>query len=255
MRLFLSTLMIVSFSALLAQAGNTELMSDMPRGTQTFAQLATIRDTVKSTMHQGDSRPKSGIKAALLSAALPGLGQLYLDEKGKGQFYLIAEGATWATFAAFQIYSKWKEDDFERLAITEAGVDVASRNDEYIDLVAFYNNVDEYNALGRITESDRSYIDPNDSTNAWYWSDPAQRNTFRQLKNSSREASRRSQFAVGLAIVNRAASVIDALLSARRSIKEEIDNKFSFLEDMNMRFSVHPSKPERILRLTWYPEL
>lgn len=255
MRVILSTLMIFSASALLTQAGNTELMSDMPRGTQTFAQLSTNRDTVKSTTHQNNSRPKSGIKAALLSAALPGLGQLYLDEKGKGQLFLIAEGATWATFAAFQIYSKWKEDDFERLAITEAGVDVASRDDEYLDLIAFYNNVDEYNALGRITESDRPYIDPNDSTNAWYWSDPAQRNTFRQLKNSSREASRRSQFAVGLAIVNRAASVIDALLSARRSIKEEIDNKFSFLEDMNMRFSVHPSKPDRILRLTWYPEL
>lgn len=250
-----SMLMIIACSALSSQAGNTELLADLPRGTQTFAQLSPVRDTLKPNTETENSKPKSGIKAALLSAALPGLGQLYLDEKGRGQFYLIAEGATWATFAAFQIYSKWKEDDFERLAMTEAGVDVSARSDEYLDLIAFYNNVDEYNSLGRITESGRAYIDPNDTTNAWYWSDPAQRNTFRQLKNSSREASRRSQFAVGLAIVNRAASVIDALLTARRSIKEEIDNKFSFLEDINMRFSVHPSKPERILRLTWYPEL
>lgn len=232
------------------------ILADMPRGVATSQLLAAKPDSEKMPAQSTPVRaPKSGLKAALLSAALPGLGQLYLDEKGRGQMYLIAEGATWATFAAFQIYSQWKKDDYRRLAKTGAGIDITGRPDDFIDILAFYNNVDEYNALGRLTESGRPYINPADSNNAWYWNDPAQRNTFRQLKNSSHEAIRRSQFAFGLAIVNRAASVIDAILTARKSIKRGIDDQFSFLKDMHMKVSLHPDRRERLIRLTWYPDL
>ena len=53
------------------------------------------------------SRP-SILKAAALSALLPGLGEYYLGHRTKAKYFFGAEALTWVGFFAFRTYGGWK---------------------------------------------------------------------------------------------------------------------------------------------------
>jgi hypothetical protein len=55
--------------------------------------------------------PKSPARAFLLSAALPGLGQLY-TESNRGYLFLGVEAASWITYASYKSSESDKEDEF-----------------------------------------------------------------------------------------------------------------------------------------------
>jgi hypothetical protein len=57
-----------------------------------------------------DLEPKSPTKALLMSAALPGLGELYVGSP-RGFIFMGVEAATWITYAAYHSSSNDKEDE------------------------------------------------------------------------------------------------------------------------------------------------
>ncbi len=69
-----------------------------------------------------DLEPKSPTKALLMSAALPGLGELYVGSP-RGYIFMGVEAATWITYAAYHSSSNDKEDEMFSYADRHFSVD------------------------------------------------------------------------------------------------------------------------------------
>ncbi len=213
----------------------------------------TLVSTNRSAGADFGKKQKSVAKAAVLSALLPGLGEYYVGHRTKAKFFFGAEALTWIGFFAFRTYGGWKEDDFIRFAGERASANLADKDEEFQDWVGFYMSIDEFNTLGRVGDPDRPYLEDTPD-NHWRWLSVSDQEAYRDLKNSSREAYRRSNFMIGVAIVNRVISVIDAVRDAKRS-RSRIDGRFRGSEQKKIQFSVDPFNDNRQVSLTVYTSL
>ena len=126
-----------------------------------------------------------------------------------------------------------------KFAATYANASLEDKNDEFRDLVGFYDDIDQYNSLGRVQDPDGPYLEDN-ATNHWRWQSESEQSTYRHLKNRSREAFRRADFMIGLVVVNRIVSIIDAIRDAKRANSKLRDSEFSLVGDINYRLEVNP---------------
>ncbi len=181
---------------------------------------------------------KSVYKAVLWSALVPGGGEYYLGEKGKARVFFTAEVVTWIGFASFEVWGHWKKNDFVQFAAQKAGARLDGKSDNFDDLVGFYTDITEYNTLGRVSDPERPYLyDTPD--NHWRWQSATDQATYRSIKNQSREAYRRANFMIGLAIVARVVSVIDAILDTRR-LNRAAESSFSQYDDRKVELNFNP---------------
>jgi hypothetical protein len=190
------------------QTGDTRSLL-APAGDQPVSGTGALSD---------DHGRKSSKKAALYSALLPGLGEYYVGHKKKARYFFAAEAMSWIAFFGFRTYANWKEDDYINLARLNAGIDLEGRPDWLVDFVAFYDDIHQYNELGRALDRSRPYLEDN-ADNHWAWDSPDDKAAFRQIKNRADEFQRRATFAIGAMVVLRIASVIDAIHDANRSGK------------------------------------
>lgn len=196
-------------------------------------------------------RKVSMVKAGLYSALLPGLGEYYVGHRSKARVFFAVEAATWISFFTFHIYGNWKEGDFVRFAAENANANLESKSNEFRDWVGFYDNIDQFNSLGRVQDPERPYLVDN-AENHWYWQTAEAQSTYRHLKNRSREAFRRRDFMVGLAVVNRVISIIDAVRDAKRSSREIKGSEFSLANGVNYRIEIDPFDRERPLSMALF---
>jgi hypothetical protein len=181
---------------------------------------------------------KSLGKALLYSALLPGLGENYVGHKTKAKIFFGVEISTWIAYASFRTWGSWRKDDMVKFAADKAGVNLDGRDEIYEDMVGFYNDVDEYNNAGRVDDEERPYYDPQ-SANAWYWQSDDDRVLYRSMKNRYRDAYRKSDFMIGVAIVNRLISMIDAARDVRRHNNRQ-QQEFSWFRDIDYAIDVEP---------------
>ncbi|MBD3256921.1 hypothetical protein GF377_00715 [candidate division GN15 bacterium] len=194
---------------------------------------------------------KSVFKAAALSALVPGGGQYYVGNKKTAYYFFAAEALTWIGYASFKIYSNWKEDDYIRYAAIHADARLEGKSDDFVDLVGFYDDIDQYNSLARAFDPEREYL-RDTPENHWRWASDAERFEFRHLKNRSREADRRAEFMIGVAVVDRIISVIDAVRASRKH-NRQMPTEFSDNGGLQYKFSVDPFSSSRQFSLTFYP--
>jgi len=197
-----------------------------------------------------EGKKKSPVKAAALSALVPGLGQLYNDRDIKARCFFAAEGLTWVAFGAFRLYGDWKKDDLIAYAAVHANAQLEGKSDQYLDWVGFYDSIDDFNRAGRVGDPDRRYL-PDVPEYHWVWPSDAERETFRSLKNSSREAYRRGDWMLWAAVINRVVAVIDAVLDARRA-NRVVDEGWT-IGGVRYDLEFHPTSPTRQVALTVYP--
>jgi len=212
------------------------------------SQLFADKDAYKPWVDQ-DSK-KSVARAALYSALLPGWGEHYVGHKRKARFFFSIEALGWIGFFASTAYGNWKKDDYIRFANERAGADLEGSDDWFLDMVGFYDDIDEYNSFGRIYDPDRPYLEDNTS-NHWRWQSPSDKELYRHMKNQSREAYRRADFMIGLVVLNRVVSVIDAVRDAKRS-QRTLDGSFSKASKVRYRFDVDPFSARRQLSFTLF---
>ena len=191
---------------------------------------------------------KSVFKAAALSALLPGAGEYYVGNRGKAKYFFATEALTWIGFASFRIYGDWKKDDYIQYGNTYAGAQLDDKSDDFLDLVGFYDSIDEYNSFGRVFDPERPYL-YDTPENHWRWQTPEQQKAYRELKNQSREAYRRSEFMLGVAIVTRVVSIVDAVRDAVRHNKK-VEFEFSQTDDFHLKLDVDPLNSRQQVRLT-----
>jgi hypothetical protein len=193
---------------------------------------------------------KSVAKAALYSTLVPGWGEYYVGHKKKARVFFTVEVLSWIGFIGFTTYGNWKEDDFIRLANERAGADLNGKDDWFLDMVGFYDDIDEYNSFGRVYDPDRPYLDDN-ASNHWRWQNPSDKELYRHLKNRSREANRRADFMIGLLVLNRVVSVIDAVRDAKRS-QRIFDGSFGQTGRIRYRFDVNPFSSRQQISFTLF---
>lgn len=194
---------------------------------------------------------KSVFKAAALSALVPGGGQYYVGNKRTAYYFFAAEALTWAGFASFTIYSNWKENDYILHASVHANARLDGKSDEFVDLVGFYSDIHEYNSLARAFDPERPYL-MDTPENHWSWDSEDSRREYRHLKNRSREASRRAEFMIGVAVVDRIISIIDAVRATRKH-NRQMPSEFSQDHSIQYKFGVHPYSTTRQFSFTVYP--
>jgi len=209
----------------------------------------------KSTTTDADTQPrrKSTLKAALLSALIPGAGEYYLGNKKKARYFFAAEALTWVGYFSFKIYGNWKEDDYVRFAAQNANARLDGKNDEFRDLVGFYTSIDEYNTFGRVFDPERAYLS-DIPDNHWRWQSEEDQETYRHLKNRAREADRRSEFMIGVAIVDRIISVIDAIRDGQRLNKQFSTESFATRGRSDMKLRINPFASKTQVSLTFYTD-
>jgi len=197
------------------------------------------------------SSRRSLFKAALYSALVPGGGQYYLGQRRTARYFFAAEAFTWVSYLSFHMYGDWRKNDYIRYAATYANARLEGRSDDFVSWVGFYNNIREFNALGRAYDNERPYLQDTPE-NHWEWQSEEDRRTFRDLRNRSREAYRRSDFMIGVAVIDRVISIIGAVRSTGRINRRIGDGDFSAANSA-FEFSVDPLSSRRQLCLTFYP--
>lgn len=191
-------------------------------------------------------------KAVFLSLLMPGAGHFYLDEKGRGEVFIGAEIVSWAGVAAFQIYGKWKEDDYKDYAVRHAGIDPDGKDEDFYKNLTFYDSRMDYNTAGRVIDPGDPYY-PNTPEYYWDWDSDGSRSLYRGMRNDSETAYRNRDFMIGVAIFNRIIAGIDAFRLARKKIHNRVDQFGGDLgKDVKLAFKANPfgSNPKVEVKLS-----
>ena len=164
----------------------------------------------------GQSRvgEKSKWKALGLSLLVPGAGQYYSGNKGRTKIFGATEVLVWSGFLGIRTYGGWKKDDYKSWAAFHAGADVNGKSDGYFEKMTYYDNLDEYNQLELLYEGSRAELFPSTPEFYWNWDSDESRSHYRDLRNQSKNAYRRSLLILGAAVINRILSGIDAYRTA-----------------------------------------
>lgn len=157
---------------------------------------------------------KSTWKALGLSLILPGAGQYYAEDKHRAMVFGAAEALVWSGFFGLRIYGGWKKEDYRAWAAFKAGADVNGKSESYFEKMTYYDNLDQYNQFERLYEGSRAEIFPDTPEYYWNWDSDQSRQHFRDLRNASKNAYRRSLLFLGAGVINRILSGIDAFRSA-----------------------------------------
>lgn len=175
---------------------------------------------------------KSGAKAALLSLLLPGAGEIYGGSVGKGKVFMFSEAALWIGFFGFRTYGDWLRKDYKVYAASHAKVNLEGKSDDYFDQLAFYDSRDQYNQYAPLYYRENRQPYPEDEFWNWEWDSRRSRDYYRDLKNRSKNASRNALYIVGLSVLNRIISVVDAMKTVRTY------NRKKSLEFSHMKFDL-----------------
>lgn len=165
-------------------------------------------------LNQDEGKRKSVAKAILLSLALPGLGEMYTGRKSRAIGFFTAEAGIWSAFILFKHKQHWLKDDYINYAASHAGITPAGKTDHFYDMLAFYNNRDDYNAISRASSRNNPFF-PEVPEWDWQWESQEMRLQYRDIKNSSEANKRNANFALGAALVNRVISAVDAWWCAK----------------------------------------
>jgi TM2 domain-containing membrane protein YozV len=164
---------------------------------------------------------KSTSKALLLSFLIPGSGQLYAGAQTKGEIFLGTEASLWLGLFAFRTYGSWIKNDYKGYAATHANVDLHGKSDNYFKDIAFYMNRDEYNQFIRLFEGMNKALYLGDEWN-WEWDSQKSLDHYRDLRDRERAMYRRALYMVGLSLINRVVSAVDAVREVKKFNRKKV---------------------------------
>ena len=179
------------------------------------------------------AQQKSIRKAIVLSALVPGLGEVYTHNYNKAAVFFTIEAASIFTYFRLKSERQWALDSYKQFAYSMTGVPKDSQ-DWYYQLLQNYSCSEVYNES--IIRDARNYylIYKNDPVayeeylasrlvpeeQSWDWETDKNWYKFRSLRRDKQDMEIYMNFAFAAAIVNRFISVIDAAVSAKRFNKK-----------------------------------
>jgi len=161
--------------------------------------------------------------AMLRSALLPGWGQMHLGHSTRGIIFMSFDALTWAGVGLSYLEGTFNRDDYTWLAVSEAGICVSGRSNDFLNDLSDFSSSTEFNdyihRLARYyypddPDAQREYYESHAryGEDGWNWSSDTARDQFADGLRKSKEWFRRSMYIAAFALVNRVVSVIDASL-------------------------------------------
>ncbi|MFH2036598.1 MAG: hypothetical protein ABIJ45_09365 [Candidatus Zixiibacteriota bacterium] len=210
---------------------------NMPVKTVNLSQNITQSNYVTIETSSTLMKRKSTTKAVFLSLLLPGAGQLYLGEKGRGEVFIGAEIVFWGAFATFQTLGNWKKDDYISYAERHARVDTDGKGDGFYKNLVYYDSRDEYNESAWIADP-ANPVYPSTPEYYWQWDSAQSQLDFRDLRNESENNFRKASFMIGAAIFNRILAGIDTFRIAKKLNRRLSSGEFTKFEFHNIKLDI-----------------
>jgi hypothetical protein len=192
----------------------------------------------EETKVEGPANTGDKVKAGLLSAVLPGAGQFYNGQKSKAYIMVGIEAAIWTCYFVFDAQGDARMESARQWAGIYAGTSGEHEN-SYWQKVGQYMDNDAFNEsrlreARALQETATGLIGGRD---AWQWVNEDRKDGYSKLRADGNSAYDRRDFMILFAVVNRAVSVVDAVLNAGQSdglLETEVLG-------MNMELEVLPS--------------
>ena len=201
----------LSAQTLTPRDARNDLFRDQAAGPSRSAPQA-LRSLGEEPVSEGQ---KSVPMAAISSLLLPGMGELYVGRYSSGKYFTIAEGALWLTYASFQFYGNWVQDDARDYARQHAQAPIGGQSDQYFVDIGNFNSIDAFNQEMLRERLIHKVYSPL-SAYYWNWDTPSNRESYRQLRVSSDAVFNNSRFVIGAIVINHIVSAVNA---ARMALK------------------------------------
>jgi hypothetical protein len=206
--LFLALSIVASLSARSQTAHLThqEIVHDL---------FASVPQPFMAGGSPGDETPakKAVGLAAVYSLLLPGMGELYAQGFNSGKYFLMAEGALWITYAAFDIHGNDLRDGARAFAAARAGVDLTGKDDQFFVDVGNFLTMDDYNDK-RLRDREPERLYSATAGQYWRWDSDESRLLYREQRISSEDVYNNRKFVVGAIVINHVISAINAARAA-----------------------------------------
>ncbi len=178
---------------------------------------------------------KSVKKAMLLSAVLPGSGQIYNGNQTKAGIFLASEASIWLAKYRFNQQVDIQTNSYKKYAEQIAGVPNNSDYKKY-NLIQNYISSEEYNDEVIQYARNRYVIYENNpelyelfldtyllkNQECWDWKTSENLSQYKSIRKRKQHYEIYSNFTISALIINRLISVIDATLSTKRSNQHRI---------------------------------
>lgn len=187
-----------------------------------------ILENNETIVKQYKARKKSRGLAFIYSAILPGMGELYAEGYSSGKYFTIAEGVLLGSLIGVSAYAENQKNNYRSYAEVYGGVTLAGKSDKYFADISAYLDIYEFNHVKDLERSKEVY---NEKTQYWKWNSQTSRREFRKMWKASETASNSTRFIVGALLLNRVASVINAIRLVNRynnNLKTELGWDVSF---------------------------
>jgi hypothetical protein len=180
---------------------------------------------------QSINRHKSLPLAILCSVVLPGSGEVYLNDRGRGKAFLLAEAGFWASLYIAFISQESYLQSARNYASEFAGIDASGKSISFLNTMSNYRSYQEKQhrqdsyELSQILSGkrDRNYEIPISPENDWdFGSSTHPQNTqnwktFQSTLRYYRASKVAVSFAVGALALNRLASLANTLHIYKRT--------------------------------------
>jgi hypothetical protein len=176
---------------------------------------STAKPEEKKQEAAGPANTGQKVKAGVLSAVFPGVGQYYNGDHKKAYIMGGIEVAIWTTYFVFDTQGDNRLETSIEYAGIYAGTS-GSHPDSYWQSVGRYMDSDAYNeAVLRearaLQEEPGGLVSGRDT---WQWVNEDRKDGFGKLRADANSAYDRRDFMILFAVVNRAVSVVDAVMGA-----------------------------------------
>lgn len=204
-----------AFSSTVSLGARTGLAFDQIGGDGLDDEFGTGAASTEEDEVEGPSNTGDKVKAGLLSAVLPGAGQFYNKQKSKAYIMFGVEVAIWTAYFVFD-----EQGDQRMKSATEwAGLYAGTSGDHensYWQNVGQYMDSDAYNE-SRLREARALQEEPPalvSGPDSWQWVNEDRLQSYGSLRAEGNSAYDKRDFMILFAVLNRAVSVVDAVLNA-----------------------------------------
>lgn len=216
-------LVLLSYSILLSQGVQS---SNLEEFKVEFLQKISIGD--EKELQYKDQKKQTGL-AIIYSALLPGMGELYAGNYSSGKYFTIADGILWGGLIGVSAYANNQEDNYKAYAVSFGSVDLTGKDDKYFANIGNYVDIYQYNHRQELDRNFEALYD--ETSDYWKWAGQEERSEYRSMWKSSEYANNSTRFIIGALVLNRIASIINAirLVNAHNNnLKKELGWEVSF---------------------------
>ena len=192
-----------------------------------IAFLFTQSYTNDFRIDQSEPVHKSAPQAMLMSAFIPGSGQMYLGKNTRAGVFLAVDMMNILSLIRFEKEKVNLTESSKLFAFSKAGLNMNATDDIYL-LAHNHRSSDDYNRhiemqarnwyiiVHNDPEGFHEYMERNYIHDSWEFKTEADFQDYRKIRNDKQNFEIYANFAIGAMIINRVISVIDAAVQTNK---------------------------------------